>query len=202
LIAEELKVKLKGYAEVSTLHSFGFRILRKLYNFPQYKQFIKVDDWKIQKYVRANVFSLSQIISPSTDAIKVYMFSLNVQRIYDLARVNLIQHGEKKKLEDLCDEHNIVTLFDETRVVDILLADAYRMPKDLVIDYVDMIVLPLFHVEQINPLMAEGIVVGLFLSYVVIKVVTSTSSNSSLPCNPSSVISIMKLMYIFFGWKF
>lgn len=149
LIAEELKVKLKGYAEVSTLHSFGFRILRKLYNFPQYKQFIKVDDWKIQKYVRANVFSLSQLISPSTDAIKVYMFSLNVQRIYDLARVNLIQHGEKKKLEDLCDEHNIVTLFDETRVVDILLADAYRMPKDLVIDYVDMIVLPLFHVEQI-----------------------------------------------------
>lgn len=149
LIAEELKERLRGYAEVSTLHAFGFSVLKKLYNAPQYHQYIKVDSWKIQKYVRNNVFSLSSIITPSTDATKVFAFSLNVQRLYDLARVNLIENGEKNKLQMLCDEHNIITLFDEVNVVDILLYDAYKMPRDLTIDYVDMIVLPLFHVEHI-----------------------------------------------------
>lgn len=149
LIAEELRKRLNGYAYVSTLHAFGFNVLKKLYNFPSYHQYIKVDGWKIQKYVRKNVCHLSSIITPNTDPLKVYTFSMNVQKIYDLARVNLIEHGNKNMLNNLCDEHNIVTLFDEVNVVDILLAKAYRMPTDLTIDYVDMIVLPLFHVEHI-----------------------------------------------------
>ena len=149
LIADELKVKLKGFAEVSTLHAFGFNVLKRIYNFPEYHQYVKVDGWKIQKYVRNHVFELSSIITPSTDAAKVFSFSLNVQRLYDLARVNLIECDEKGKLRELCDEHNLITLFDEVNVVDILLGDAYKMPQDLVIDYVDMIVLPLFHVEHI-----------------------------------------------------
>lgn len=148
-IADELKSRLSNHATVSTLHAFGFNVLKKLYNFPSYHQYVKVDGWKIQKYVRKNVYHLSSIITPSTDSLKVFTFSMNVQTLYDLARVNLIEHGQKDLLNNLCDEHNIVTLFDEVNVVDILLADAYKMPKDLVIDYVDMIVLPLFHVEHI-----------------------------------------------------
>ena len=149
LIADELKVKLNGYADVSTLHAFGFSILKKLYNYPQYKMYVKVDSWKYQKYVRQNVYSLSSIITLDTSAAKVWGFCCNVQKLFDLARVNLIQHGEKKKLQALCDEHNLITLFDEVNVCDILLEDAYKMPNDLIIDYVDMIVLPLFHVEHI-----------------------------------------------------
>ena len=151
LIVEELKTKLKGYAEVSTLHAFGFHVLKKFYNHPQYKMFVKVDDWKYQKYVRQNVFSLSSIITPDTDAAKVFGFCCNVAKLYSLARVNLIQHSDKdlSKLRDLCDEHNLMTLYDEVEVCNILLADAYKMPKDLVIDYTDMIVLPLFHKEAI-----------------------------------------------------
>jgi len=149
LIADELKEKLKGYADVSTLHAFGFSILKRLYNFPQYRMYVKVDSWKYQKYVRQNVYSLSTIITPDTSAARVWGFCCNVQKLFDLARVNLIQHGEIKKLEKLCDEHNLVTLFDEVKVCNILLEDAYVMPKDLVIDYVDMIVLPLFHKDAI-----------------------------------------------------
>ena len=149
LIAEELKEKLKGYADVSTLHAFGLNVLKKLYNNPQYKMYIKVDSWKYQKYVRQNVFALSNIITNETSTAKVWGFSCNVQKLLDLARVNLIQHGETKKLQNLCDEHNILCLFDEVRVCDILLEDAYKMPNNLVIDYVDMIVLPLFHKEHI-----------------------------------------------------
>ena len=149
LIADELKEKLYGYAEVSTLHAFGFNVLKSIYNMPRYHHFIKVDSWKIQKYVRENIFHLSSLITPLTDNIKIFLFSLNVQKIYDLARVNLIQSGNIPMLRTLCDEHNINTLYDEINVVDILLTDAYKMPHNLVIDYVDMIVLPLFHVEHI-----------------------------------------------------
>ena len=149
LIAEELKEKLKGYADVSTLHSFGLSILKRIYNFPQYKMYIKVANWKYRKYVKDNVLSLSNIITQETSAAKVWGFCCNVQRLFDLARVNLIRHGEIKKLQALCDEHNLLTLFDEVKVCNELLEKAYEMPKDLVIDYVDMIVLPLSHKGQI-----------------------------------------------------
>lgn len=145
LIADELKEKLRGYADVSTLHAFGFSVLKKLYNMPEYRRYIKVDNWKWQKYVKNNIHSLSSIITPSTPSSKVWGFCFNVQKLMDLARVNLIRHNEINKLQTLCDHYNLTTLFDEVRVCDILLEDAYKMPKDLVIDYVDMIVLPLFH---------------------------------------------------------
>ena len=145
LIVEELKGKLSGYAEVSTLHAFGFNVLKRYYNHPEYKMYIKVDSWKYQKYVRQNVYSLSSIITPDTDAAKVFGFCCNVAKLYALARVNLIRHSENdlSQLRNLCDEHNLLTLFDEVEVCNIMLADAYKMPSDLVIDYTDMIVLPL-----------------------------------------------------------
>jgi superfamily I DNA/RNA helicase len=151
LIVEELKMKLKGYAYVSTLHAFGFSILKRLYNHPEYKMYIKVDSWKYQKYVKDNVFSLSKIITPDTDQAKVFGFCCNVDKLYALARVNLIEHSDNdlSKLRNLVDEHNIVCLFDEVEVCNILLADAYKFPKDWTIDYTDMIVLPLFHKEYI-----------------------------------------------------
>ena len=150
-IAKELKVKLKGYACASTLHSFGYNILRKLYNFPEYGMKIKVDDWKYRKYVMENVFNLSSLIKPDTDAARIYGFCCNVAKLFSLARVNLIQHSDKdlSKLRNLCDEHNMITLYDEVEACNILLEKAYKMPKDLVIDYTDMIVLPLFHKDAI-----------------------------------------------------
>ena len=151
LIVEELKTKLRDYAYVSTLHAFGFSILKRLYNQPKYGMYIKVDSWKYQKYVRQNVFSLSRIITPDTDAAKVFGFACNVDKLYALARINLIEHSENdlSQLRNLVDEHNLLLLFDEVEVVNILLADAYKMPKDWTIDYTDMIVLPLFHKEYI-----------------------------------------------------
>ena len=151
LIVEELKDKLKGYAYVSTLHAFGFNVLKRMYNHPEYKMYVKVDDWKYHKYVRENVYSLSRIITPDTDAAKVFGFACNVAKLYALARVNLIQYSEDDlyDLRNLCDEHNLLTLFDEVEVCNLMLADAYKMPQDLTIDFTDMIVLPLFHKENI-----------------------------------------------------
>lgn len=149
LIAEELKEKLKGYADVSTLHAFGFSVLKKIYNHPEYGMRIKVDDWKYQKYVKENVYTLSHIITKETSAAKIFGFCCNVARLFDLARVNFVRHGEKDKLEAICDEHNLLTLYDEVSVCDELLETAYEMPRNLTIDFVDMIVLPLLHKSEI-----------------------------------------------------
>jgi superfamily I DNA/RNA helicase len=113
--------------------------------------YIKVDDWKYQKYVKDNVFSLSNIITPDTDAAKVFGFACNVDKLYTLARINLIEYNENdlSQLRNLCDEHNLLTLFDEVEVCNELLKTAYRMPRDLTIDFTDMIVLPLFHKDMI-----------------------------------------------------
>lgn len=151
LITEELKVKLKGYAEVSTLHAFGYSILKRLYNHKEYGMRIKVDDWKYQKYVKDHALELSNIITDTTDSAKVFGFACNVAKLYSLARVNLIKYNDKdlSELRSLCDEHNFLTLFDEVEVCNELLADAYKMPKDLTIDFTDMVILPLFHKECI-----------------------------------------------------
>lgn len=150
-IVDELKVKLKGYAYASTLHSFGYSVLKRLYNQPKYGMYIKVDSWKYQKYVKDHALELSNIITPSTDAAKVFGFACNVDKLYALARVNLIQYSENdlSELRNLCDEHNLLTLFDEVEVCNELLKTAYKMPKDLTIDFTDMVVLPLFHKEHI-----------------------------------------------------
>ena len=151
LIVEELKTKLKDYAYVSTLHAFGLHILKRIYDNPKYGMRIKVDSWKYQKYVKENILELSNIITPTTDTAKMYGFCCNVDKLYALARVNLIQYSENdlSALRNLCDEHNLMTLFDEVEVCNKMLKDAYKMPSDLVIDYTDMVVLPLFHKEHI-----------------------------------------------------
>ena len=150
-ISEKLKNTLKGYAYASTLHAFGLSVLKQLYNHKEYGMRIKVDKWKYHNYVRNNALELSNIITEETDSAKVFGFACNVVKLYDLARVNLIKYNDKdlSELRNLCDEHNLLTLFDEVEVCNELLKTAYKMPKDLTIDFTDMIVLPLFHKEFI-----------------------------------------------------
>ena len=149
LIADELKTKLNGYADVSTLHAFGLSILKSIYNNPKLHMYVKVDNWKYTNYIKNNISTLSNIITKDTPMPKVWGFIYNTQRLFDLARVNLIKHGEINKLRQLCDEHNLLTIFDEIHACNELLEDAYTMPKNLHVDYVDMIVLPLSHKDNI-----------------------------------------------------
>lgn len=150
-IADELKTKLHGYADVSTMHAFGFSILKDVYNIPKYKRYVKVDNYRYRKYIKENIYSLSSLISPDTPTNRVYGFISNVCTLLDLARVNLIQHGNKDILRQITDEYNINLLFDEIEVTDILLADAYKMPKNQVIDFTDMLILPLFTCKKFIP---------------------------------------------------
>lgn len=143
-IATELGEKLEGLANVSTLHAFGFSVLKSVYNgLGGSKKRVIVDKRKYFKYVKENIFSMSHLISPDEDNKNVYTAIKNVLALFDLARLNLIHSGNRELLETLCDRHGINCLFDETSIVDEMLADAYVMGDSLRIDFTDMIIYPL-----------------------------------------------------------
>lgn len=143
-IADELAIKLKGLADVSTLHKFGFSILRKVF------KGIKVDDRKWTSYLKTSVYTLSSEVSVDTPQADVYSFIANVTKIFNLSRINLVKSGDLAAINDIIDEHGIDVLYDEASVVNKLLVNAYRMPNDLTIDFTDMIVLPLFYRHKID----------------------------------------------------
>ena len=147
-IAQELSEKLKGYAEVKTLHAFGFAILNKIYG--GYKRYIKVDNFKYNRYIQENIYSLSKCITIDTDKAKIWGFVNNAVKLLNLCRVNLIHGDDKEAIEAIVDEHNLITLFDEVNVVSEILDDCYKFDcNNRTIDYTDMIVLPLAEKKHI-----------------------------------------------------
>lgn len=136
-IADELKTKLAGYAMVNTSHSFGFGVIRAA------NPRVRVDVRKYATYIRENIYSLSHDINVDTPNNKVYAFCQNVLGIFNLCRLNLIQAGDTKSINDLCDNNNLLTFYDEISVVNQLLEGAYN-PYQRAIDYTDMVVLPLY----------------------------------------------------------
>lgn len=147
-IAVELSAKLKGYATVNTLHSFGLSILRSAFQTSRYNR-ISIDNKKYFKYIQQNIFDLSSHITRNLDNIAIFNACKVVKQIFDLARVNLIDYEDKNALESLCDNYGIMPKYDEINVAATMLKSAYRMPSDLTIDFTDMVVLPLFYSKYV-----------------------------------------------------
>ena len=137
-IADELKVKLNGYADVSTLHSFGFSALKKVF-----RNNIIVEPNKVSKMLKTAIYSLSDSITIDTSKSDINACCSNVIKIYNLCRVNLIQSADIASITAIVKEHCIECFFDEVNIVSKMLADAYVMPSNGIIDYTDMVVLPL-----------------------------------------------------------
>ena len=134
-IVEELTSKIGDVADVSTLHSFGFSILRKVN--PKVKTFNGKYTMQIRDYVRdldgADNSNFVAIVS-------------NTSKIFNLCRVNLLSDSDIRAINDLCEEHNITTLGSEISIVRTLLKDCYTLDSvKPEIDFTDMIVLPLFY---------------------------------------------------------
>ena len=142
-IADELKMKLNGYADVSTLHAFGFSILKRLF------RNINVDANKTARDLQNRVFSLSDVITIDSQKSDINLFISNVTKIYNLCRVNLIESNDMNAIEEIVTEHDIDLFGDEEKVVSELLKTAYVMPSNNIIDYTDMIVLPLTYTKFI-----------------------------------------------------
>lgn len=142
-IADELKTKLNGYADVSTLHAFGFSILKRLF------RNINVDANKTSRDLQNRVFSLSDVITIDSQKSDINLFISNVTKIYNLCRVNLVESNDMAAIEGIVTEHDIDLFGDEEKVVSELLKTAYVMPSNNIIDYTDMIVLPLTYAKFI-----------------------------------------------------
>jgi superfamily I DNA/RNA helicase len=138
-IVEELNTKIGNVADVSTLHSFGYSILRKVN--PKVKYFYGKYTTAIRDYVRD---------LDGQDNSNFVAIVNNTKKIFDLCRVNLITDSDVNAINEICDEHNIVPLGSEITIVRTMLKDCYTLDSnDPKIDYTDMIVLPLFYTNYI-----------------------------------------------------
>ena len=134
-IVEELTTKIGDVADVSTLHSFGFSILRKVN--PKVKTFNGKYTMQIRDYVRD---------LDGADNSNFVAIVNNTSKIFNLCRVNLLSDSDIRAINDLCEEHNITTLGSEITIVRTLLKDCYTLDSiKPEIDFTDMIVLPLFY---------------------------------------------------------
>ena len=134
-IVDELKVKIGDYADVSTLHSFGFSVLKKVN--PKVKTFNGKYTMAIRDYVR----NFDGQENPNFVAIVN-----NTKKLFDLCRVNLIPDTDSNAIENIIDEHNITIFGSEKTIVRTLLKDCYTLDStNPEIDFTDMIVLPIYY---------------------------------------------------------
>ena len=145
-IVDELKLKIGNYADVSTLHSFGNSILKKIN--PKVETFNGKYTMMIREYVRD---------MDGQENNNFVAIVANTKKIFDLCRVNLIADTDLQAINNLIDEHNITILGSEVTIVRTLLKDCYNLqPVEkknrrgdkytaYEVDFTDMIVLPLFY---------------------------------------------------------
>jgi superfamily I DNA/RNA helicase len=134
-IVEELSVKIGNYADVSTLHSFGFNVIKK-----------------INKRAKVNNRKYSNIIRDMVDSNNKNFVAIvnNASKLFNLCRVNLIKADNITAINSICDEHSIVVLDNEISIVNSLLKDCYILDNDNPeVDFTDMLVLPLAYRRHI-----------------------------------------------------
>lgn len=144
-IVRELKEKIGEFADVSTLHSFGLNVLYKVIGKNRRLEIDKTD----RKY--SKIAEECNMIAMDKDD-KLYRKALgNIDKIMRLCRINLIQSGDVAGIKSICDEHSIDIYANEVSVADMLLKDAYTIDLNdrLIIDFTDMIVLPLSYRDKI-----------------------------------------------------
>lgn len=143
-IVNELNEKFEGTnVEAKTMHSMGFRTFMNYGLFPKMPDTRKKELSHWQRYVRDNVDMLSSIISRENK--ECFAFCGNVDKIFDIARLNLLHHGDIEAITDLCDTHGFTCIADEISVVNEMLKLAYSfkpMGKSVELDFTDLITLP------------------------------------------------------------
>ena len=137
-IRDELQKKIGDYSEVNTTHQFG---LRCLYRCVGRNIKIKIDDNKYRKIIE-------DMVDKSNNEWQKILS--NAVRLLELCRANLIQANDSYAIENLIKHHDLSVIANEIRIVRELLQTAYELDmNNPVIDFVDMIVLPLSYKNRI-----------------------------------------------------
>lgn len=136
-IAQELGRKMEGTGvECKTLHSHGFRAIQKKMNFG-----CEIDDRKWNKYIADNEDVLFEGIDFESDSEKSEYIN-DCVKLLNLARINLVRNSkDMDELWGIVDHHNLNIDDIQVSIVNDLLSVCYKL--DSVIDFTDMITLPL-----------------------------------------------------------
>ena len=138
-IVKELGEKISRYADVSTLHSFGLSIIRNVLGDRGFE--VDKNDRKYSRIVRDN-----NMLTLNNDDSNYQKALNNIDKLMKLCRINLIG-DDIAAVNAICDEYSIVPLANEVSLACEFLKDAYSVKSDgnrkPLIDYTDMIVLPL-----------------------------------------------------------
>lgn len=136
-IAQELGRKMDGTGvECKTLHSHGFRAIQKKMNFG-----CEIDERKWNKYINDKADVLFDGIEFDSNSEKSEYIGGCV-KLLNLARINLVRNSKNMdELWDIVEHHNLDADETQVGVVNDILNICYRL--DTVIDFTDMITLPL-----------------------------------------------------------
>lgn len=139
-IAKKNADDVSGYRNIEskTLHSYGFKAI-----FRAYGNDVKVDNTKWSRFIRENISSLSSYITDDMNANNINSFVSQVVNILNLCRINLVREGHVDMIQAIADKHNFELVGDEVNVVNTILSKCYCMDANNVIDFTDMITLPL-----------------------------------------------------------
>lgn len=149
-------------ADVGTMHSFGLRCLNKAMKAIGHPEIVfnrdnkNIDNDKYLKIAKGICDSLFPTISKSdrngiaNDAV----------HLFNLARINLLKAGDMVALQKLIDHHDMAIGNDAIMVVDMLMKKyAYTLDitsSNPVIDFTDMLILPLMYHTQGQRLLQAG----------------------------------------------
>jgi DNA helicase-2/ATP-dependent DNA helicase PcrA len=146
-IAEELKSKLPSNIESSTMHSLGFKILRKnlggKFTVNEIKTFI------LGKKCLKNDESISEL-RKNNNKYSVYLFT--IAKLYDLCRMNL-EPPNIESLSSLADMYNVEVLDPQIyesslKVIDYINNYNKGSHDNFMVDFTDMLWLPYILVDK------------------------------------------------------
>lgn len=134
VIVKELTERMFAYRNVncSTLHAHGLSSLKSLR--PQVDKYFEYN-------FKNDCLLQSEVLSIDSENQYVIPFKNNCVKLYNLARINLIECGDIEALNELCYQHQIECVADEVEVISEALRTTHKFHKK--IDFTDMIVLPL-----------------------------------------------------------
>jgi superfamily I DNA/RNA helicase len=149
-IAEELTAKVGGWAEVSTLHSLGFKLLRENLG----KQLI-VSDNKSFKIANKFFRPKFELIFPNEKGEKRQkkenLFIFQVMKMYDLYRMNLTENNPES-LQKLSDYYNVdfppKQLYQLVKFFDFAEKEDNESGSEMNIDFTDMLWLVNKHITK------------------------------------------------------
>lgn len=146
-IADELGTKVPIGTEVSTIHSLGFKVMRKnLFGKFKVMQESNIKTYILAKDVIENPF---KDVKNGQKRYAVYLFT--IAKLYDLYRLNLADKTESA-LQLLADEYSVELigeniLADSIKVIDKLQDYNSKQHKEIMIDFTDMLWFPYTFVD-------------------------------------------------------